>query len=433
MSSFKAKVAKAEKQKGTNEARRVETHLNVSARSHPSVREQEAATEPLLEQASTIVLPANANIEALYGEDQHEDGQDQQKFERTIPVDRIRPNPFQHRKTFDQGKLDELAAGMKVHGWIGGGLPVRAHATEANVYELVWGERRWRAARSAGLTAIPCVITAYSDDDMIEKGLLENVQREDLSNLEEGLAYVSLLTLRTESGKPRYSIRRLAAQIGKDKSYIEDRLQYARIPLDVQQLAEDQPDISPRIIRELGELSKILQPEERAPVIEGVRAGKLRIEDVHEIRKDVEREQTKKEPTTAQFSIPVKQPESKSTMLSTTTPLSVASNTPLLPTIMKERALEEDDQEKVDPTIQDTVSPSEPTSMATVVVVSVFEKMLKRDNEALERIVQHITDTFENLTANEQDVLRRYIQRWNTSFQELMTRLEQSFVNEEAE
>ena len=91
---------------------------------------------------------------------------------------------------------------------------------------------------------------------MIEKGLLENVQREDLTNLEEGQAYVHLLALK-EEGKSRYSIRRLAARIGKDKSYIEDRLQYARVPLDVQQLAEDQPDISPRIIRELGELSKI--------------------------------------------------------------------------------------------------------------------------------------------------------------------------------
>ena len=241
MSSFKAKVAKVEKQKSALGGGK---NVEVQPTSSPVQYEQEGRTDITSTQAPTATVLA----EALYGEDQHEDGQEKPRFERTIPLDRIRPNPFQPRKTFDQDKLEELAAGMKVHGWIGGGLPVRAHSAEANVYELVWGERRWRAARMAGLTAIPCVVSVYSDDDMIEKGLLENIQRENLSTLEEGLAYVSLLALRTETGKPRYSIRRLAAQIGKDKSYIDDRLKYARVPIDIQQLAEDQPDISPRLI-----------------------------------------------------------------------------------------------------------------------------------------------------------------------------------------
>ena len=272
MSSFSTKAAQAAKRKNANRT---------------AVVVAEASTD--LEENAASTAETAKETEALYGEEQEQTGE-KAKWERPIPLDRIRPNPFQPRKTFDQIKLEELASGMKEHGWIGGGLPVRAHATEANMYELVWGERRWRAASLAGLSAIPCVVAVYSDDDLIEMGLLENIQREDLSNLEEGQAYVSLLALRTEQGKPRYSIRRLANRIGKDKSYIEDRLQYARVPLDVQQLAVDQPDISPRIIRELGELSKVLQPEERAPVIEGVREGRLRIEDVHEIRKDMEQQ-----------------------------------------------------------------------------------------------------------------------------------------------
>ncbi len=314
---------------------------------------------------------------------------------------------------------------MREHGWIGGGLPVRAHDTEPNIYELVWGERRWRAAKIADLKTIPCVVSTYSDDDMIEKGLLENIQREDLSNLEEGQAYVNLLALRNEQGKPRYSIRRLAQRIGKDKSYIEDRLQYARVPIDVQQLAADQPDISPRIIRELGELSKMLQPEERAPVIEGVREGRLRIEDVREIRKDVE-QQTKSLVVAAP---PVKQSEPP--MLPVTAQVSVATDTSRpLQAIEHRRDVESfESVQSISHAVIPTQEPADSTStqhtpLGKAMVVSVFEKTLKRDNEALERIFQRITDAYETLTDDERDVLKRYVQRWNITIQDLVSRIE---------
>ena len=176
------------------------------------------------------------------------------KFSRVIPIERIHPNPKQFRKTFNQQKLEELRDGMLEHGWVGGGLPVRAHPTLPSEYQLVWGERRWRAAKLAGLVSIPCEVSSYSDDDMVELGLLENIQRENLTRLEEGMAYEELLVLRDEDEQSRYSIRRLAKRIGKDRSYIEDRLQYARAPEAVQQLILEKPDIAPRIVRELAHI-----------------------------------------------------------------------------------------------------------------------------------------------------------------------------------
>lgn len=436
MSSFNSRVTKAEKEKATKSNTPSGKGRGKKKEDVPMI--ENTSTDEPVEQVESAV-PADTvseQTEELYGEEQQE--QDKPKWERMIPLDRIRPNPYQPRKTFDAAKLDELGSGMKEHGWIGGGLPVRAATNEPNIYELVWGERRWRAARIAGLQAIPCVVSSYTDDDMIEKGLLENVQREDLNQLEEGQAYVNLLALKTGEGKPRYSIRRLAARIGKDKSYIEDRLQFARVPIDVQQLAIDQPDISARIIRELGELSKILKPEERAPVVEGVREGKLRIEDVREIRKDVE-QQIKKEPpatTPSEQSAPVAQLVEQTTEIATfptTTQTSVATDTPPPSSPAEEKQSEEVGEEQVPSTSQAVIptpepvrsAPAKPTPMTTAMTISVFEKTLKRDNEALERVFQHITETFETLTTDEQNVLRRYVQRWNASLQDLMSRIEQ--------
>jgi ParB family chromosome partitioning protein len=388
-------------------------------------------TDKNLETSSgTSTIEESTTVEEhFYGDDQAEES-GKQKSQRAIPVERIRPNPYQPRVSFNQEKLQELANGMLQHGFVGGGVPVRAHPTESNIYELVFGERRWRAAKLAGLPTIPCEISTYSDDDMIELGLLENIQREDLTNLEEGRAYVNLLALRTATGKPRYSIRGLAIRISKDKSYIEDRLQYARVPLDIQQLAEDQPDISPRIIRELGELSKILQPEERVAVVEGVREGNLRIEDVREIRKEVE-DQVKN--TAALSSLPplpaetplVTLPNKQENPVAPMTPkVSVATDTSPSP-------LQEEQTGDVGHTPTAAASPQEtplvaaaPISpLASSVAVSVFEKTLKRDNEAIERILQRISSALGPLTDGEVRVLRRFLARWSGNIHEIMNTL----------
>jgi ParB family chromosome partitioning protein len=206
------------------------------------------------------------------------------RFSRSIPIERIHPNPWQARQEFDQAKLEELAAGMQEHGWVGGGLPVRQHPTTPNEYQLVFGERRWRAAKLAGLTAVPCEVSTFSDDDMVEIGLIENIQRENLTNYEEGLAYQKLIDLRDDQGRQRYSIRSLAKRLGKDKSYVEDRLQYARAPEEVQQLVQEKPDIAPRMVRELAHVEDETM---RDALIEAVRQDQVDIEDVRLIRKQL--------------------------------------------------------------------------------------------------------------------------------------------------
>lgn len=446
MSSFKARVARSKREKDQGVQQSSATPGKGSGRKKEETVVTEGISLAVEEQNVQSVAQTKITTietekeepeqEALYGEDLEQENQSKPKWQREIPIDRIRPNPFQPRKTFDPAKLEELAAGMREHGWVGGGLPVRAAPDEPNTYELVFGERRWRSARMAGLKTIPCVVSIHSDEDMIEKGLLENIQREDLSNLEEGRAYLSLLALRTEQGKPRYSIRRLAQRIGKDKSYIEERLKYARVPVDLQQLAVDQPDISPRIIHELGELAKLLGQEERAPVVEGVREGKLRIEDVREIRKDVE-QQVKQEASVANLlsveaasASSLVEQEVEEPAGSKDSHVPVATNiSGMLPlSIQKEQPVVASQEQSVSDTIAPSpenasVTPASP--LASAIAVSVFEKTLKRDHEAMERIFQRIGTSIGSLTQQEERVLRVFLTQWSDSIQEFISRLEE--------
>lgn len=109
-----------------------------------------------------------------------------------VDLDRIRPNPFQPRQDFDDEKLGELAQSITQHGIV---QPVilRAEGDLMGRYQLVAGERRWRAARIAGLQQIPAVIRDFGDDEMTEIALIENLQREDLNPIEEAGAYRALM------------------------------------------------------------------------------------------------------------------------------------------------------------------------------------------------------------------------------------------------
>ncbi len=179
-----------------------------------------------------------------------------------ITLTRLRPNPFQARKSFPN--LDELADTIRQHSFTSR-LRVRPDPTETGYFQLVYGERRLRAAQLAGLTSVPCEVADHSDDDMIEIGLAENIQRCDLSPLEEASMFAMLTT---ERG---YSVRSLAVKIGKNKSYIEDRLRLLRVPADVQQMVVDRPD-SVQVARLI---AQIPDAPERAPLIAGIVHGEL--------------------------------------------------------------------------------------------------------------------------------------------------------------
>ena len=111
-----------------------------------------------------------------------------QRAAKTVPVEHLHPNPRQPRRRFDEAAIAELAESIKSNGVI---LPllVRRHPEREDEFEIVAGERRWRAAQVARLHEVPVVIRELSDGQMLELALVENLQREDLSALEEAEAY----------------------------------------------------------------------------------------------------------------------------------------------------------------------------------------------------------------------------------------------------
>jgi len=193
----------------------------------------------------------------------------QQSAPRDIRVDRIRPNLFQARRTFEG--IEELVAAIQAQGFISR-LRVRPDPADPQYLQLAYGERRWRAAQQAGLAVVPCDVATYSDDQMLEFGLIENIQRQDLNLVEEGSYFRELID------QGRYSIRSLAERIGKDKGYVEGRLALIKAPEDVQELVVQRPDS----IDAARQIAKLDSPEERAALINGVIEGQITSRDVRE-------------------------------------------------------------------------------------------------------------------------------------------------------
>jgi len=142
-----------------------------------------------------------------------------------VPLERIAPNAFQPRKRFDDQKLRDLAQSIKAHGVLS---PVILREGREG-YELVAGERRLRAAKLAGLKAIPAVVREVSDAGMLELALVENVQREDLNPLEEAEVYRRLLE------EFHLTQEELADRIGKDRSSITNALRLLNLPKKIQE------------------------------------------------------------------------------------------------------------------------------------------------------------------------------------------------------
>jgi ParB family chromosome partitioning protein len=201
-----------------------------------------------------------------------------------IPVERIAPNPFQARFTFED--IEELAEAIRSLGFVTR-LRVRPSPNEQGTFELVFGERRLRAAKSIGLNVVPCEVGEHTDEEMIEVGLAENIQRRDLNPLEEAHSFQRLIAQHS------YTIRSLAERLGKNKNYVESRIALLRTPDDVQEMVTKRSDT----IRAAREIAKLETPEERAPLIEGVLEGTLSKEKVYqEVRQRVAPKPTSSKP-----------------------------------------------------------------------------------------------------------------------------------------
>jgi ParB family chromosome partitioning protein len=144
----------------------------------------------------------------------------------TVPIDSIDPNPFQPRRIFQNDRLLELAQSIRSNGIIQPLVVRRVHER----YQLIAGERRWRAAKLAGLTHVPVVLQDISDERLLEVTLIENIQREDLNPIETALAYERLgreLNLNAEQ---------IGQRTGKDRTTILNFQRLLQLPPDIQQL-----------------------------------------------------------------------------------------------------------------------------------------------------------------------------------------------------
>src|SRR5688572_3028221 len=146
-----------------------------------------------------------------------------------IDIDLIRPNPEQPRTRFAAGALDELAQSIAANGVV---QPIVLRRSGTG-YEIVAGERRWRAAQLAGLRKIPAAIKEVSDDKLLELALIENIQREELNPIEEAGAYRKLIDT---FGLTQEAV---AASVGKDRTLIATSLRLLKLPDDIRKLIEE--------------------------------------------------------------------------------------------------------------------------------------------------------------------------------------------------
>lgn len=160
-------------------------------------------------------------LDDIQNGDMEVESQEQSK----IPVDEIRPNPYQPRKVFDEDALKELSSSIKQHGVF---TPILVKKSIQG-YDLIAGERRLRASKLAGLKDIPAIIVDFDDQEMMEIALLENIQREDLNVIEEAKAYEKLIQ------RLNYTQEQLAHRVGKSREHITNLLRLLKLPEDVQE------------------------------------------------------------------------------------------------------------------------------------------------------------------------------------------------------
>jgi ParB family transcriptional regulator, chromosome partitioning protein len=172
-------------------------------------------------------------LSALLGEETAEAGltQGPERSSRTLPIERLYPGRFQPRRTMAEEELDELARSIGEKGILQPIL-VRPHPDEADAYEIIAGERRWRAAQRAQLHEVPVLVRDFADQDALEVALVENLQRQDLSPLEEAEGYRRLMN---EYGHTQDAVAR---GVGKSRSHIANTLRLLALPDPVKRLLE---------------------------------------------------------------------------------------------------------------------------------------------------------------------------------------------------
>jgi len=150
--------------------------------------------------------------------------------DQLIPIERIAPNPDQPRKQFVKSDLDDLAASIREKGVL---QPLIVRARDGGMYEIVAGERRWRAAQMAQLHSLPVIVRDFTDIEVLEVAIIENIQRADLNAAEEAAGYKQLME------KFGHTQEKMAEALGKSRSHIANLLRLLNLPLPVLDLLRD--------------------------------------------------------------------------------------------------------------------------------------------------------------------------------------------------
>ena len=179
---------------------------------------------------------------------------------REVPTNRILPNPAQPRLSYEEESLVELADSIREHGVL---QPILVRPVGSQ-FELIAGERRWRASRMAQRDSIPAIVVEFDDETALEVSIIENLQREDVSPLEEAAMFRKM----TDLG---YTLRQLAQKIGKDKGYVENRIRLAEAPPEIRELVSLRKDT----LSHAYELMKVRDERTRKRLARKVAAGEL--------------------------------------------------------------------------------------------------------------------------------------------------------------
>jgi ParB family chromosome partitioning protein len=202
-----------------------------------------------------------------------------------LPIEEIRPNPYQPRKEFDKKALEELSESIKTHGIF---TPLLVRKSVSG-YDLITGERRLRAAKMAGLKTVPAIQVEFTEEQMMEIAILENVQREDLNPIEEAAAYESLIQ------KLGYTQEKLAERVGKSREYCANIMRLLKLPEDVQSMVVNK-ELTMSHVRPLLSLN---DEEEIYEAAEKIKKNKMSVREVEAYVRDVngggQKKQQKKE------------------------------------------------------------------------------------------------------------------------------------------
>lgn len=202
-----------------------------------------------------------------------------------LPIEEIRPNPYQPRKEFDKKALEELSDSIKTHGIF---TPLLVRKSVSG-YDLITGERRLRAAKMAGLKTVPAIQVEFTEEQMMEIAILENVQREDLNPIEEAAAYESLIQ------KLGYTQEKLAERVGKSREYCANIMRLLKLPEDVQSMVVNK-ELTMSHVRPLLSLN---DEEEIFDAAEKIKKNKMSVREVEAYVRDVngggQKKQKKKE------------------------------------------------------------------------------------------------------------------------------------------